>query len=370
MNWLLASFLSNFSFAFQSLISYKLSSINNYNTLAMNTSTHAAYLFLSLIISFFVFFINPKSINNLTNNIIFIFKNFNITLFFYALLSLLGNSILYFAYSKGKQLNNINPGIASTLSNFSLIISIALPYYFYNMKINTKNLIGIIVYLISVFLLSHTSSNKKSDDKNKNNSEDKSINTKNQKDEKNKNKHHENKDHENKDHENKNVKNTSSAYIEWMFLCLLSAISYGLAAFLSYTIIHKNKNINKNSLTISLFIYEVLIGLGIYLFFTFNSNAKYNHGFFKNHNKDLHELLTNIKNLPFVFGSAIFNATGLITLYKGYAHAPNPGFVDAISNLYTTTQSILNWILFKTPLNNTQIVGLVFASISIFLMNL
>ena len=241
------------------------------------------------------------------------------------------------------------------------------------MKINTKNLIGIIVYLISVFLLSHTSSNKKSDDKNKNNSEDKSINTKNQKDEKNKNLENfenKNKDHENKDHENKNVKNTSRGYIEWMFLCLLSAISYGLAAFLSYTIIHKNKNINKNSLTISLFIYEVLIGLGIYLFFTFNSNEKYNHGFFKNHNKDLHELLTNIKNLPFVFGSAIFNATGLITLYKGYAHAPNPGFVDAISNLYTTTQSILNWILFKTPLNNTQIVGLVFASISIFLMNL
>ena len=169
---------------------------------------------------------------------------------------------------------------------------------------------------------------------------------------------------------NKKSSDYSKKYFEWIFLCLLSALSYGLSAFTSYTIIHKHKNINKNSLTISLFIYEVLIGLSIYLFFTFDNNKKYNHGFFKNHNKDLDELLTNIKNLPFVFGSAIFNASGLITLYKGYATSPNPGFVDAISNLYTTTQSLLNWAMFNTPLNNTQIIGLIFASISIFLMNL
>ena len=353
MNWLLSSFLSNFSFAFQSLISYKLSSVNNYNTLALNTSTHAAYLILSFIFSFFLYFINPKSIHNLISNILFLFKNFNITIFFYALLSLLGNSILYFAYSKGKQLDNINPGIASTLSNFSLIISIALPYYFYNMKINFKNLIGIFVYLFSVFLLSHTNSKTE----------------KGNKDSKSKNNTKENFDNKEKQN-NKKSSDYSKKYFEWIFLCLLSALSYGFAAFTSYTIIHKHKNINKNSLTISLFIYEVLIGLSIYLFFTFNNNKKYNHGFFKNHNKDLHELLTNIKNLPFVFGSAIFNASGLITLYKGYANSPNPGFVDAISNLYTTTQSLLNWAMFNTPLNNTQIIGLVFASISIFLMNL
>lgn len=346
MNWLLSSFISNFSFAFQSLISYKLSSVNNYNTLALNTSTHAAYLILSFIFSFLIYFIDPKSVNNLLYSIVFLFKKFNITILFYALLSLLGNSILYFAYSKGKQLDNINPGIASTLSNFSLIISIALPYYFYNMKINSKNLTGIIVYLFSVFLLSHTNSKTKETNKNSNS---KNIT---------------------KEGFNNKEKQNNKKYFEWIFLCLLSALSYGLAAFTSYTIIHKHKNINKNSLTLSLFIYEVLIGLTIYLFFTFDNNKNYNNGFFKNHNKDLRELLTNIKNLPFVFGSAIFNATGLITLYNGYANSPNPGFVDAISNLYTTTQSLLNWAMFNTPLNNTQIIGLILASISIFLMNL
>ena len=221
------------------------------------------------------------------------------------------------------------------------------------MKINSKNLIGIFVYLFSVFLLSHTNSKTE----------------KGNKDSKSKNNTKENFDNKEKQN-NKKSSDYSKKYFEWIFLCLLSALSYGLAAFTSYTIIHKHKNINKNSLTISLFIYEVLIGLSIYLFFTFDNNKKYNHGFFKNHNKDLHELLTNIKNLPFVFGSAIFNASGLITLYKGYANSPNPGFVDAISNLYTTTQSLLNWAMFNTPLNNTQIIGLVFASISIFLMNL
>lgn len=347
MNWLLSSFLSNFSFAFQSLISYKLSSLNNYNTLALNTSTHAAYLLLSLVISFFIYYINPISINNLVNNIFFLFKNYNITIFFYALLSLFANSILYFAYTKGKQLDNINPGIASTLTNFSLIISIALPYYFYNMKINFKNLIGIFIYLISVFLLSHT------------NSKSKEIS-----------KHDNTKNNTKESFNNKKSSDYSKEYLEWIFLCLLSALLYGLAAFTSYTIIHKHNNINKNSLTISLFTYEVLIGLSIYLFFIFNNNEKYNYGFFKNHNKDLRDLLTNIKNFPLVFGSAIFNATGIITLYKGYVNSPNPGFVDAISNLYTTTQTLLNWAIFNTPLNNTQIVGLVFASISIFLMNL
>ena len=57
----------------------------------------------------------------------------------------MGNCILYYAYVFGQKLDNLNPGIASTLSNLSLIISILLPYFIYNMRIKKINSVGILI---------------------------------------------------------------------------------------------------------------------------------------------------------------------------------------------------------------------------------
>ena len=123
-------------------------------------------------------------------------------------------------------------------------------------------------------------------------------------------------------------------------------------------------------MTLLLFILESFIGCILYLIFIFKSTTPIQVGIFKDYNKDLRSLLFKLKNVVLVSVASICNALGIITLYNGYKLSPNPGFVDAVSNLYTTTQAILNWIIFGTKLQSQQLVGLVLASISIILLNL
>ncbi len=123
-------------------------------------------------------------------------------------------------------------------------------------------------------------------------------------------------------------------------------------------------------MTLLLFILESLIGCILYFIFIFKSTEKVQVGIFKHYNKDLRALLFKFKNVMYVSIASICNALGIITLYRGYKLSPNPGFVDAVSNLYTTTQAVLNWVIFGTKLQSQQLFGLVLASLSIILLNL
>lgn len=361
MHWLIPGFGSNISFAFQDIIAYKLSAIQSFNTIAVNTANHLLFiLFFFIFLAIYRIFRKEQVQSFIISTTDFFKRNFFI-LSIYAVLSLMGNCILYYAYVFGQKLDNLNPGIASTLSNLSLIISILLPYFIYNMSIKKINTAGIIIYFIAVYFLS-----KINEKKNKTNKIIKPINPDSTTgtsfilDEKLLSK---------QNYDNK-VKIEDKNYYTWLSLCIFSAILYGLAAFSAYVTVRTNKKNNLWSMTLLLFILESFIGCILYLIFIFKSTKPVQVGIFKDYNKDLRTLLFKLKNVVLVSVASICNALGIITLYNGYKLSPNPGFVDAVSNLYTTTQAILNWIIFGTKLQSQQLVGLVLASISIILLNL
>lgn len=361
MHWLIPGLGSNISFAFQDIIAYKLSAIQSFNTIAVNTANHLLFV-LFLIIFLFIYrqFRKDQVSTFLTTTKDFFYKNYFI-LSLYAVLSLMGNCILYYAYVFGDKLDNLNPGIASTLSNLSLIISILLPYLVYNMSIKKINAIGICIYFVAVYFLSRINENKDNLNKiNKPIDPDSTSGTSFVLDKKLLNK---------QNYDNKE-KIRDKNYYTWLGLCILSAVLYGFAAFSAYVTIRKNQKTNLWSMTLLLFILESLIGCILYFIFIFKSTEKVQIGIFKQYNKDLRDLLFKFKNVIYVSIASICNALGIITLYKGYKLSPNPGFVDAVSNLYTTTQAILNWVIFGTKLQSQQLFGLVLASLSIILLNL
>ena len=156
MYWLIPGLGSNISFAFQDIIAYKLSAIQSFNTIAVNTANHLLFvLFLIIFLVIYRQFRKDQVSTFLTTTKDFFYKNYFI-LSLYAVLSLMGNCILYYAYVFGNKLDNLNPGIASTLSNLSLIISIILPYLVYNMSIKKINAIGICIYFCcSLFFITN-----------------------------------------------------------------------------------------------------------------------------------------------------------------------------------------------------------------------
>ena len=361
MFWLVAAFLSNLSFAFQDLVAYKLSALQNLNAVAINTSVHLSYCILFLLVLYFSSFINKSYVSDHVNNFKALLSSSKILLFLYALLSMLANSLLYYAYAYGKKLDNLNPGIASTLSNCSLIISVLLPYFVYNSQLKFINILGIIIYLVSVYFLSKIdqSDSKKQQPIGPKSTEkgagsvldDKLLSNQNFT-------------------AKKKILKFSNQYYTWLLLCILSALLYGVAGFTAFSIIKRNKKVLNNVLTFMFFALEALIGLCIFIFFELDDSKQLQKGLFNNHNKDLKNLLFNFSNLVYVIAASILNGLGVITLYAGYKNAPNPGFTDAISNLYTTTQAILNWIIYGTSLNKIQGLGVFLASISITLLNL
>ncbi len=361
MYWLIPGLGSNISFAFQDIIAYKLSAIQSFNTIAINTANHLIFIIIFFIFLAIYRIFRKNEVKLFIDYTIDFFKNNYFILSLYALLSLSANCILYYAYVFGEKLDNLNPGIASTLSNLSLIFSVLLPYFVYNMKIKKINAVGIFIYFIAVYFLSRI--NEKKDNVNKINKPidpDSTSGTSFVLDEKLLSK---------QNYDNK-TKIEDKNYYTWLSLCITSAVLYGIAAFSAYVTVRNNKQHNLWGMTIILFILESFIGGILYFIFLFKSTEPVQIGIFKNYNQDVRSLLFKLKNVIYVSIASICNALGIITLYNGYKISPNPGFVDAISNLYTTTQAILNWIIFGTKLQSQQLFGLVLASTSIILLNL
>ena len=160
MYWLIPGLGSNISFAFQDIIAYKLSAIQSFNTIAINTANHLIFIIIFCIFLAIYRIFRKKEVQSFIDYTKDFFKNNYFILSLYALLSLSANCILYYAYVFGEKLDNLNPGIASTLSNLSLIFSVLLPYFVYNMKIKKINAVGIFIYFIAVYFLSRISEKK------------------------------------------------------------------------------------------------------------------------------------------------------------------------------------------------------------------
>jgi drug/metabolite transporter (DMT)-like permease len=75
----------------------------------------------------------------------------------------------------------------------------------------------------------------------------------------------------------------------------------------------------------------------------------------------------NIALLVFV---GILSAIGNFLLYQASATAPNAGLPLAIAGMQSSVVAFLAFLIFKDSLTPMQILGLVFAVIAIFLINL
>ena len=152
--WYIYAIISNLSFGLTDVFTYNLSTIKQYNSVATNTIFHLAMSILLIFYLLIIFFIYPKYVKTVLNRIYNTFKNhiFVVTLIIFIVF--FANSLLYYTFILGNELDNLNPGISSALSNLSIIVSILLAWFFYNKKISYNKFIGIIIFFISIYFLS------------------------------------------------------------------------------------------------------------------------------------------------------------------------------------------------------------------------
>ena len=151
--WYLYGLISNLSFGITDVFTYQLSTLKKYNSLTVNTLFH--FLMTIILILFFIY----KRIFNYNNFLkefkqIFLLLKHHFFLVFFIILSVfLANSFLYYSYSLGEELSNINPGVTDSFSNLSIIISTFLAWLFFNKKIKKSQLIGIVIFFIATYFL-------------------------------------------------------------------------------------------------------------------------------------------------------------------------------------------------------------------------
>ena len=92
-------------------------------------------------------------------------------------------------------------------------------------------------------------------------------------------------------------------------------------------------------------------------------------GVLKGYNFDLYDIFTKpALGIPVLTGG-LGGAAGVAALFNSYGSAPNPGFADAISNLYVASTAIGSWLLFKTPLSHDQLIGIILSGVAISLLS-
>ena len=332
MYWIASGFLSNIAFAMQDTLIYQLTAVKSMNSMAVGATMHMWFSVIATAVLAIVYAANAKVVKPILKDIRTLLTGYSIHTCIYALLLFVANGLLYEAYSLGGQLDNINPGIASTLSNMSLIVSAGLPALFLGKKLSMLNSVGILIYLVAAYMLVSAPTKKPSHPQ----------------------------------HVSKLVEpDTSGATRQkWITYCLGSALLYGLATFLAFITISESKLRTSTALTYVLFVAETMIGILLYLLVSQLPNLGTD-GLLKNYMQDFAALSASVEGLDRVLPASVLGGCGIYALYDSYRTAPNPGFSDAISNLYTATQALIAWYLYGTALDETQMMGVGLAALSI-----
>jgi uncharacterized membrane protein len=348
MNWSIFGILSALSFGIQGTIAYELLDVHGFGSAAVNTIIHSIFAIFGLA---FVYLTKKYDIIIGISNIL---NNYKKLITLAGISALLGNILLYWAYELGK---DINPGIITTISNGAVIISTLLAYFIFNKSITIKQIIGMVVMLISfamgalgnkLFGIKEGLENSK-DTTNQNSSKSKGV--KNQSDSKSSDK----------------KKNSTSPL--WIIVAILSAFAYAGLSFFQYLVTQKAPKMNMIALAIMVAVIEAIIGITIYLITYIPSlSGIIEKGPFANYRKDFNKLL-NIKYYLLTFFHALFDGAGLTALLKSYKVAPNPGFSDTISDAYSVVQSILTWIIYGKSMDATQIFSIIVSIIGIALIS-
>jgi len=338
--WILFAFLSNGLFSCADLVAYNLTTAGQtYNSLAVGAAMH---LWVSVTIPVLLFAKSlfsqqPAMFSAYVQQATSAAKSAGLLLPVYALLLFSANGILYRAYALGARESDINPGVAATLSNLSLIISASLPVLFYGASLSPLNILGIVLYLVGAYFLVDTSKKDPAPKKEK-------------------------------PREDKDV--IGNLWWEWLYASVGAGVLYGFAAFAGYVI---TRNLKKSrstmlGLTYCLYLSQACIGLALILV-SYAFPGINGWGIMSGYTRDLVRLFSEWRPALSTFGGGMTNAAGVDALFKSYLTAPNPGFADAISNLYTGTVVVLAWLIYGTTLNERQIFGMLLSAASIVLLS-
>lgn len=229
------------------------------------------------------------------------------------------------------------------LSNGAVIISTFLAFWFYQKDISKRQIIGIIILLVSFAMLGNDNFKGFGDlflrvkqyftrDKPQTNQGKSSP-----------------------EPFSKKKKKTGKS---WLILALSSAVAYGLLSFFQYVILQKDKKIDTVSMTITVALVQAIVGIILYYIFKQDKFKAYQVDSFAGYNKNIQKL-NQMKYIPYTLGGAFLDGLGLMTLLLGYIGAPNPGFSDAISDAYLIPLGIASYFIFGTKMNQLQLLGIV-----------
>lgn len=335
MEWIVWSLITTVLWAIQSVSTYYFTNKQQYNATAVNTFTR--FIGTILII---VYILVEKSKNKILTDVKKLVAAVPFIVLCAGIFMMLGNIFLYMAYSIIP--NNINAGLATGISEVSIIFSTVLAYIFLKSKISYRQGGGIFICFLSLWfatvgttLLKKTKTSRK-----------KLVN-------------------EDTDKSKQDIKNQEGKIdynYEWFTLSILSAIFYALGMFSTNLLTKKIKNINTISISVLIPLVEFIIGIIIFILFQIKyfsdafQKSKYG---LNNYVQDVKKLFTQSNNLLNGLINGIGEAGGIIGLVKGYNTAANGGLVDAITGGYAVLQAPLLKLMFNVPLERKVILGLI-----------
>tara|TARA_Y100000389_G_scaffold197996_1_gene233657 strand:+ start:1027 stop:2061 length:1035 start_codon:yes stop_codon:yes gene_type:complete len=342
MTWLIWAILSAILWAIQSVSTFYFTNKQQLNSTAVNTLTRGIGVVCIIVYSLFT-----SKLGVIFRSIKKLFLQEPIITILSTIFLFLGNIYLYMAYSIMPY--DVNAGLATGISNISIIISTLLAFLFLKGMVSFTQGSGIIVSFLSLFVASAgihfikktTSSTK---DGKEQNPDSQSTQAK--------------KVHE----QNQNT---------WITNSLISALFYGLGAFTTNMLTKKVANIHILAISTMIPLIELIIGLIVFILFRDdNISQKYQikaYGL-NNYSNNLAELITDKKYLLNGILNGLCEAIGLFCLVKSYKTAPNGGMSDAISGGYAVLQAPLLTLVFGTPISANVMLGLIGQVVGTMLM--
>lgn len=346
MNWIEYGLICALGYFFIGLISFKFVTQLDINSLAFNTAQHFTCLFFAVVGFIILYFLNKRLYNKLKDDILSIF-DFNkikniLGILFFGIPIAIANACIYQSQKLATEKSNINPGIPSAIGQFYLVSQTIIVYLIYNIKIKPINFIGILLFILSVFLLSYSSSIKESF--------------------------------------------TIQENYLWLFYSFIAIICYSIGTFPPFMFQRLYKNINPIIIALVQFIGEATAGVILSVYYhlnkdTYIKNNKNN--ILHNYNEDLKYILFNTEKKTFVVSDiinnyeryyiigyliilAILSYISVTSQYKSWSLASSPGLANTIQALYVIFFALYKAIISGMTLSKYGIFGLITTILSIY----
>ena len=348
MNWIEYGLICALGYFLIGLISFEFVTKLNINSLAFNTAQHFSCILFSIIATIFLFFTNKNIYNKLKKDFLSIFdltkiKNI-LGILFFGIPVAIANASIYQAQKIATEQSNINPGIPSAIGQFYLVSQTIIVYLVYNIKIKPINFIGILLFILSVFLLSYSSSVKESFLIQEN-------------------------------------------YL-WIFYSFIAIICYSIGTFPPFMFQRLYKNINPIIIALVQFIGEAVAGIIFSLYYYFsrnrdNSILNKKNNILYNFNEDLKYILFNTEKKTLVVSDiinryeryyiigyliilVILSYLSVTSQYKSWSLASSPGLANTIQALYVIFFALYKAIISGMTLSHFGILGLITTILSIY----